>query len=488
VYRLGKSNSVTAIEAGGAAAVAGANTQQYLDYRFNNTTTGQNPAASVGINGVARSAQQDISFQAWKKQNNKVYATTEEEQRRYANWRATEQRIAAARSANPHATFSHNAFSDESEDEFKTKRFTPEINVDTLRQQTAAQVSENNRLRAQVAAVTQSGAGKTSSVSITPLPNSQSFTTVVTHPISNGSSTTTNGKSYISHPVNQTTTPIPKPMPTPTPPPPPAPRPAPPTVPPTGQGTSGITTSTGQGGSFTNSKCDNSSSSIPSSWDWSTCGWNAAVLDQGSCNSCWAFTSSEVASAKHYILTGEVVEMSPQQLVDCANQNNGCGDGWPMNGLNYIQNRGLESIASYPYVDASGVSRSTCKPNPSENVVKPNTFTNVQQENSLSSAKLKELIYLNGPVISVINANELTSNYSGGILSATSGCNSQVNHAVLITGWGTDPQAGEYWIVKNSWGVGWGDAGFFKVAMNVGGSAGWCNIQEMAFYAETPKN
>lgn len=66
-----------------------------------------------------------------------------------------------------------------------------------------------------------------------------------------------------------------------------------------------------------------------------------------------------------------------------------------------------------------------------------------------------------GPLVTSIAANGLFA-YSSGVLG---GCSDNVvNHAVVLTGFGHDPQFSmNYWNVRNSWGKSWGEDGFIRL-------------------------
>ena len=70
---------------------------------------------------------------------------------------------------------------------------------------------------------------------------------------------------------------------------------------------------------------------------------------------------------------------------------------------------------------------------------------------------------------------DLFMSYSDGVLTHDVGCEccevSCIDHAVVIVGFNTTHDV-PYWKIRNSWGVSWGEAGHFRIAMNQPG-CGW---------------
>jgi C1A family cysteine protease len=73
--------------------------------------------------------------------------------------------------------------------------------------------------------------------------------------------------------------------------------------------------------------------------------------------------------------------------------------------------------------------------------------------------------------------------YSSGVIKATDGCGTNLDHGVLLVGYGTETDGTKYWKVKNSWGSTWGDAGYVKLERTDSTSgSGTCGIAMDASY------
>jgi cathepsin L len=90
--------------------------------------------------------------------------------------------------------------------------------------------------------------------------------------------------------------------------------------------------------------------------------------------------------------------------------------------------------------------------------------------------KIRDAVATIGPVAAAIYASKTFLLYKSGIYNEAN-CPTSVNHAVLIVGYGTENGV-DYWLVKNSWGTGWGEAGFFRLARG----SNKCGIASYATY------
>jgi cathepsin H len=202
---------------------------------------------------------------------------------------------------------------------------------------------------------------------------------------------------------------------------------------------------------------------IPDSYEWNNYGMVSPVKNQGSCGSCWTFsTVGSLESHWNILQKGKNVTFSEQQLVDCAGDfdNHGCKGGLPSHAFEYIKYAGgIESDVTYPYTAKDG----TCvfRRSIAVGYVRHGSYNITQGD----EVELAERLYNSGPISVSFQVIAGFKSYLTGVYSVDNcGKTTQdVNHAVLATGFGTENGAA-YWNVKNSWGAAWGNQGYFKIA------------------------
>ena len=85
------------------------------------------------------------------------------------------------------------------------------------------------------------------------------------------------------------------------------------------------------------------------------------VVNQGSCGSCWAFSTTEVLSDRLCIASeGKInVVLSPQYVLSCS-MRNGCGGGYPNKAFDYLGKTGAPVTACVPYKGTANNCPATC--------------------------------------------------------------------------------------------------------------------------------
>ena len=207
--------------------------------------------------------------------------------------------------------------------------------------------------------------------------------------------------------------------------------------------------------------------------NWVTKGAVTAVKNQGSCGSCWSFSTTGGLEGAHFIATGELVSFSEEQFVQCdygLQKNLGCNGGLMDKAFEYAESTAIATEADYPYTSGNG-RRGSCDSSKLEGAsLKVTTYTDVEAN---SSSQLKAALDKQ-PVSVAIQANKLVFQmYKTGVITGTK-CGTNLDHGVLAAGYGVEDGT-EYYLVKNSWGDSWGEAGYVKIGIEDG--AGVCGIQ-----------
>jgi len=261
--------------------------------------------------------------------------------------------------------------------------------------------------------------------------------------------------------------------------------------------------------------------------NWVQAGKVTPVKDQGDCGSCYAFSGNTALESAIAIAENSApVHISEQEIVDCSSNygNQGCNGGLEVNNYEY-QMGGAVSASSYPYTSGMTSSGGSCQANSKTDIAKVTDFGEITGGAAEILTRLQD-----GPVVVGIQGeNQGFYNYNGGILRADNCDGNRIDHGVVIVGYEAGDGEGmtetvtttetwcryqtwwdrrywtgcrywdeflvqdryccweetttetiqssgdSYWLVQNSWGNQWGEAGFVRMAVDFSG-IGACGI------------
>lgn len=196
----------------------------------------------------------------------------------------------------------------------------------------------------------------------------------------------------------------------------------------------------------------------PTQVDWRNHGGNyvTPVKNQGSCGSCVSFCTCAVIESAVRIKFGNPnynIDLSEGFLQFCGGGS--CG-GWGLtSGLAYAQSTGTTDEACMPYQPTNmACTTSRCSD-------WQNRLTKISSHTGHATMEArKNALATSGPLLAGMAVYNDFFAYSSGNYVKTAGSALAGYHCITVVGYDDTQQC---WILKNSWGTNWGDAGFCKI-------------------------
>jgi C1A family cysteine protease len=196
------------------------------------------------------------------------------------------------------------------------------------------------------------------------------------------------------------------------------------------------------------------------------------VRDQRQCGACWAFATMAVIEG-NWQMTGRALEdhLSAQQLLDCDKDDSACDGGWYEGSLGYLKSNYAILNKNYPYYNYStGFCNYQYVP---KTAIRIDGYNWVESDDNGVYELLKR-----GPIGIAVAVDDNWMDYESGIYDGP--CENEINHAVTCVGYGITDDATEYWLVRNSWGLNWGEGGHIKIQTNKANNNS-CHVGNFAF-------
>jgi len=229
---------------------------------------------------------------------------------------------------------------------------------------------------------------------------------------------------------------------------------------------------------------------LPSAFDWRALNGVTPVRNQRSCGSCWAFGTVAVLESALKIRSGVAEDLSEQYLISCNESGWDCEGGWWAHDYHEWRVPEGESAAGavlesdFPYTWSDEL----CNP-PHSHPYVIDSWAYVDPYVAVPTVgQIKHAIYTCGPVGAAVYVGSWFQAYTGGVFEhdETPSSPPYVNHAVVLVGWNDDYYGDGsnvgVWILRNSWGTGWGVGGYMYIAYGtslVGYAANYVELPRM---------
>lgn len=197
---------------------------------------------------------------------------------------------------------------------------------------------------------------------------------------------------------------------------------------------------------------------LPTAFDWRDSTTLPPARNQGGCGSCWAFGTMGPLECNIKLKDNVLVDLSEQWLVSCNQDGWDCAGGWwahdyhqwktdPCNGTGAVYE------TDFPYTATNG----TCNC-PYNHHYLIDGWAYVGSSYGVPSVDaMKQAIMLHGPISVAVISNSAMQAYTGGVFNSCA--TGDVNHGVTLVGWDDSQGTSGVWIMRNSWGTGWGEEG-----------------------------
>lgn len=202
---------------------------------------------------------------------------------------------------------------------------------------------------------------------------------------------------------------------------------------------------------------------LPSSFDWKTQKGTTPIKNQMACGDCWAFGTVGPLESQIKLQCNVTADLSEQYLTSCNTDGWGCNGGWWAH--DYHMNKpGRNDTAAGAVLESASPFKGTdtaCG-GPYNHPYRITNWAYVAGQPRPSVQAIKQAIYNYGPISAAVYVGPKFQAYSSGIFNANE--SGQVNHAVVLVGWNDDLGTDNgYWILRNSWGSGWGENGYMRI-------------------------